>query len=308
MGHAEDDKTFTQWADISLAARLSTLQRDLDVLLAELIPDRAGPAGRLSEAMRYAVIGGGKRLRSLLCVSVAELVGAPYVQALRVSAAIECIHAQSLIHDDLPCMDDDDMRRGKPTVHRAFDEATAVLAGDALLALAFEILADEATHPDAVVRATLVSALARTIGQNGLAAGQMLDLYPQVDASREQLLECEMLKTGTLIRFAAEAGSILGQCDSSTRSRLLRYADLLGLAFQLRDDVLDRIGQAEVVGKRLNKDADAGRQSAVQVLGLGEAQRQTEMFAKGCVQELAGFGGKARMLSDIAVFAASRMH
>jgi len=308
MGQSDAADTFRPGNEASLAVRLSSLQDDIDSLLTLLIPDRPGAQGRLTQAMRYAVVGGGKRLRSLLCVSVADLVGAPYTQALRVSAAIECIHAQSLIHDDLPCMDDDDMRRGKPTVHRAFDEATAVLAGDALMALAFDILSHEATHPDPLVRAGLVSALARSIGHGGLAAGQMMDLYPDPDATRDQVLECEMLKTGTLIRFAVEAGSLLGQCDSAMRHSLLRYADLLGLAFQLRDDVLDRIGQAEVVGKRLNKDAEAGRQSAVQVMGLGEAQRQTEMFARGCLEELAGFGGRARVLSDIAQFAASRMH
>lgn len=308
MDQASETDAYVPGAEPSLAGRLSTLQRDIDQLLTIMIPDQTGAPGRLAQAMRYAVVGGGKRLRSLLCVSVAELVGAPYLQALRVSAAIECIHAQSLVHDDLPCMDDDDMRRGKPTVHCAFDQATAVLAGDALMALAFGILADEATHPDPLVRTRLISTLAQTIGHGGLAAGQMMDLYPEPDSSRDQMLECEMLKTGMLIRFAVEAGSLLGQCDNAMRLSLLRYADLLGLAFQLRDDVLDRIGQADILGKRVNKDGDAGRRSAVRVMGLGEAQRQTDLFAQSCLQELAGFGGKARILTDIAEFAASRMH
>src|SRR6478735_9851983 len=161
-----------------LAARLTDLRQDIDALLATLIADVPGSRGRLNAAMRYAAIGGGKRFRAMLTVAVAELLGASYARALRVGAAIECVHAQSLVHDDLPCMDDDDMRRGRPTLHRRFDKATAVLAGDALLALAFEILADDATHPDAGVRAALVLKLARAVGHNGLAAGQMLDLYP----------------------------------------------------------------------------------------------------------------------------------
>lgn len=287
---------------------LARLQHDIDAFLTHLLPEQQGAAGRLTEAMRYAVIGGGKRLRAMLTVSVAQMFNAPYAQALRVAAAIELVHAQSLIHDDLPCMDNDDLRRGKPTVHRQFDEATAVLAGDALLALAFEILADEETHADARVRTDLVCRLAHFIGHKGLAAGQMMDLYPPAEPTRDDVFECENKKTGGLIRFAVEAGTMLGQCGPKERDSLLSYADKLGLAFQIRDDVLDRVGDDAVVGKKLRKDVEAGRSNAVHLLGLKEANRQTELLARGCHEELAQFGQNARILSEIASFAVSRLH
>ena len=197
------------------------MRKDIDTALDFAIGPVRGRDRRLWEAMRYAAIGGGKRFRALLVAAVSELVGGTHGQALRVGAAIECVHAQSLIHDDLPCMDNDDLRRGRPTMHRQFDEATAVLAGDALLALAFEILADEATHPDAQVRAQLVLVLARVVGQDGLAGGQMMDLYPPARPSAQDLFECESRKTGALIRFAVEAGAMLGQCSADERLRLL---------------------------------------------------------------------------------------
>ncbi len=292
----------------SLEDRLSRLRQDIETELDKAIGQARGRDRRLAEAMRYATMGGGKRFRALLVAAVSELVGGSYAQALRVGAAIECVHAQSLVHDDLPCMDDDDLRRGRPTLHRKFDEATAVLSGDALLALAFEILAEEATHPDATVRASLVLALARAVGQDGLAGGQMMDLFPPAKPTAQDVFECESRKTGALIRFAVEAGAMLGSCSAEERARLLRFAENLGLVFQIRDDMLDTIGDASVVGKAVGKDADAGRRSATALLGLDGAARHASMLEEACNEALEVFGAKATPLRDLTRFAVNRMH
>ena len=292
----------------SLEDRLSRLRHDLDATLDRAIGQANGRDQRLAQAMRYAAVGSGKRFRALLVTAVCELVGGSYAQALRVGAAIECIHAQSLAHDDLPCMDDDDLRRGRPTLHRKFDEATAVLAGDALLALGFELLADEATHPDATVRAALVLALARAIGQDGLAGGQMMDLYPPDKPTKQSVFACESRKTGALIRFAVEAGSMLGTCSADERARLLRFAENLGLVFQIRDDMLDTIGDVAVVGKAVRKDQEAGRKNATSLLGLDGAARKASQLEDACHDALTVFGTKAIPLRDLTRFAVSRMH
>ncbi len=285
---------------------MAQLRQDVDDVLEMAIGDGCGRDPRLREAMRYAVVGGGKRFRAMLVALVTDLVGGTHAQALRVGAAVECVHAQSLVHDDLPCMDDDDLRRGRPTLHRKFDEATAVLAGDALLALAFEILADDATHPDGAVRAKLVLALARSVGQDGLAGGQMMDLYPPSNPTEEQVFACESRKTGALIRFAVEAGAMLGQCSPAELERLLRFAESLGLVFQIRDDLLDSGGDAAVVGKALGKDAAAGRASSTVLLGMAGAAAQASQLESYCQNELAGFGSKARPLRELARYAVSR--
>lgn len=292
----------------SLEDRLSLLRQDIETELEKAIGQVRGRDRRLAEAMRYATLGGGKRFRPLLVAAVSELVGGSYPQALRVGAAIECVHAQSLVHDDLPCMDNDDLRRGRPTLHRKFDEATAVLAGDALLALAFEILADEATHPDAAVRASLILALARAVGQDGLAGGQMMDLFPPAKPTPQDVFECESRKTGALIRFAVEAGAMLGNCSAEERARLLRFAENLGLVFQIRDDMLDTIGDAQVVGKAVGKDAEAGRRSATALLGLDGAARHASQLEQACNEALEAFGAKAMPLRDLTRFAVNRMH
>ena len=292
----------------SLEDRLSLLRQDIETELDQAIGQVRGRDRRLAEAMRYATLGGGKRFRPLLVAAVSELVGGSYPQALRVGAAIECVHAQSLVHDDLPCMDNDDLRRGRPTLHRKFDEATAVLAGDALLALAFEILADEATHPDPAVRASLVLAMARAVGQDGLAGGQMMDLFPPAKPTPQDVFECESRKTGALIRFAVEAGAMLGNCSAEERARLLRFAENLGLVFQIRDDMLDTIGDAQVVGKAVGKDAEAGRRSVTAVLGLDGAARHASQLEQACNEALEAFGPKAMPLRDLTRFAVNRMH
>jgi geranylgeranyl pyrophosphate synthase len=226
--------------------------------------------------------------------------------ALRAAAAIECVHAQSLVHDDLPCMDNDDLRRGRPTVHRRFDEATAVLAGDALLALAFEILADPRTHPEAEVRTQLVLRLAQTMGQDGLAGGQMMDLYPSENITREELIACLSGKTGALVRFAVEAGILLGRTDARGRAQLRSFAENLGLLFQLQDDFLDAAGDERAVGKALRKDAANKRKNAILVLGPEAAAREAERLLASCKTLLESFGDSAAGLLELTRFAAQR--
>lgn len=291
-----------------LRAQSTSLAADLDRLLCEAIPVGTGSRARLAEAMRYAVVSGGKRFRPALTVAVAELVGGSYEHALRVGAAIECVHAQSLVHDDLPCMDDDDYRRGKPSLHKAFDEATAVLAGDALLALAFEILGDEATHPDCKVRVQLVMALARAMGTQGLAGGQMMDLYPGVHPTADEVALCASLKTGALIRFAVEAGAMLGECKQEKLSALAQFAENLGRVFQIRDDLLDLVGDERVVGKAVGKDEAKGRPTALSVFGLDGTRTEASKLARECEDALDAFGQEAYMLRDITRLAANRLN
>lgn len=292
----------------SLEERIDLVRKDIDAALDAAIGTPPTRNRRLAEAMRYASMGAGKRFRAMLVVAVADLVGGSYAQALRIGAAIECVHAQSLVHDDLPCMDDDDLRRGRPTVHRRFDEATAVLAGDALLALAFEILADQATHPDAATRIGLVLALARAVGQDGLAGGQMMDIYPPARPTRQDLFACESRKTGALIRYAIEAGAMLGSSSPEERDRLLRFAENLGLVFQIRDDILDDIGDPAAAGKALRKDAASGRKSATVLMGLPGARDAASRLEHACQEALAPFGPKAMPLRDLARFAIERTH
>ncbi len=291
-----------------LERRTLRLGKDLDALLCHAIPDVGGGQERLGAAMRYAVVSGGKRFRAALVIAVTELVGGSYQHALRVGAAIECVHAQSLVHDDLPCMDDDDTRRGKPALHKAYDEATAVLAGDALLALAFEILGDQATHPDPAVRVRLVMALARAIGQTGMARGQMMDLYPPEHPTEEHMAACQSLKTAALIGFAVEAGAMLGDSTNIEVAALTQFAVSLGRVFQIRDDLLDVIGDEQIVGKAIGKDALAGRPTTLRVMGLDGAQQKVSNLAKECEDALRAFGLDDSLLRDITFFAANRLH
>jgi len=298
----------TPLGEVSLSDRMESVRRDIERCLDRILRPAAQQQSQLHEAMRYAVLGGGKRMRGLLTVLVAEMLGADYRQAVWVAAAIECLHAQSLVHDDLPCMDDDDFRRGKPSLHRRYDEATAILAGDALLALAFEMLADERAHADGNVRARLVLALARTVGRDGLALGQMMDLYPPPAASAEDVALCEDLKTGVLLSYCVEAAALLAGCEGEDRQRLIRFSEKLGLAFQIRDDILDRIGDESAVGKRLRKDRQAGRRTAVDAWGLDGARDKSISLVASAHEELASFGPRAQLLQQIADFAVTRLH
>ncbi len=270
--------------------------------------DLAPGEARLWEAMAYATLGGGKRLRAFLAVESAAIFDVDRGAALRAGAAAECLHAYSLVHDDLPCMDDDDLRRGKPTAHRAFDEATAVLAGDALQTLAFEILADPATHAEPAVRAELCLGLARAAGAPGMVGGQAVDIAAETAAEPFDLAtitRLQALKTGALIRFSAEAGAILGQ-DKDARMRLADYAGHLGLAFQIRDDLLDVEGDPQAVGKGVRKDAGAGKATFVSLLGVEGARRAAADEVGAATAALAPFGPAARWLREAAEFAIQR--
>jgi farnesyl diphosphate synthase len=283
---------------------LAAVQADTEAVLAALIP-AAGPARRLAEAMRYASLGGGKRLRPFFVNETARLFGVDRQRALRTGAALECVHCYSLIHDDLPAMDDDDLRRGKPTVHRAYDEATAILAGDALLTLAFEILGHPETHPDAAVRAELVRELARAAGMTGMAAGQMLDLFPGAAPGLETVIAMQSLKTGALFRFACEAGAILGGAPEH-RQTLGAYAARVGLAFQIADDILDAESSPSVLGKSTGKDKRRGKATFVDLLGLEPARRRAGELIEEARAALAPFGPRATLLRDAAHFAIAR--
>lgn len=279
------------------------LERVLDPLLA--VPE--GPEARVYEAMRHSVFGGGKRLRPFLVVASADLFGVEHQHSLRVAAALECVHCYSLIHDDLPAMDDDDLRRGKPTVHVAYDEATAILAGDALLTLAFEILGDEATHPDPRVRCKLMSKLAKAAGPSGMVGGQMIDLTAEDhDLDEQAIFRLQNMKTGALIAFAAEAGAILGNVGKHVRASLAGYARDVGLAFQIADDLLDVEGTTEEVGKAVGKDEDAGKATLIGILGVERARQQAEILAEQAIMHLKDFDDKAELLRAVAHFAINR--
>ena len=291
------------------ARRCAASGLKIDALVASILVDPPDPRRKLYEAMRYAAIGGGKRLRPLLVVASARLFGVPRGQALRAGLAVECIHVHSLIHDNLPCMDNDELRRGKPTVHRAFDEATAVLAGDALLALGFEILADPKTHLSSDIRAALVLELAKAVGVGGMAGGQMLDLLPQSgQADLDAVTRLQRLKTGALIGWCVEAAAIMGRASQEPRIGLRGYAHCLGLAFQIADDLLDHEGDANSVGKRVGKDAAQGKETFVSLLGAERARTQAELLVAQAMDHLHAFGEDADLLRTIALFAIRRDH
>ncbi len=291
----------------SLKPALDAIGTAMDQRFDRLLPVPADGRGRLFAGMRHAVIGGGKRMRPLLVVAACDLFHVDRERALRVALAIECVHCYSLIHDDLPCMDDDDLRRGKPTVHKAFDEATAVLAGDSLHALAFEILADPATHGDPGARAELVLELARASGPSGMAGGQMMDIAAtETNFDLAATTRLQQLKTGALIGFCLEAGAIMGRIPDERRTPLRGYARDLGLAFQIADDLLDVEGSADKTGKAVGKDAAAGKATFVSLLGVDRARTQAAMLIDQAIDHLHSFGSEADLLRAIARFAIER--
>ena len=291
----------------TLADAMNRTAADVDRLLDRLLTLPGDPRDQLFAAMRHAAIGGGKRLRPLLVLAAAELFNVDRARALRAGVAIECIHVYSLIHDDMPCMDDDDMRRGKPTVHKAFDEATAVLAGDALHALAFELITDPETHADPFVRAELAMELARASGPSGMAGGQMMDLAA-TDAQFDlpTVTRLQQLKTGALIAFSVEAGAIMGHVAPEGRARLRAYARDLGLAFQIADDLIDVEGDAAVAGKSVGKDADAGKATFVSLLGVERARMQARILVEQAIGHLSSFGAEADLLRAVAAYVVER--
>ena len=291
----------------SLAAALARVATEVEAALEDLLPPVEGAEARLIEAMRYASLGGGKRLRAFLAMETAALFSVDRRCAARVGAAIEMVHAYSLVHDDLPAMDDDDLRRGKPSCHRAFDEATAILAGDALQTRAFEVLAEADTHSNPEARCELVAALALAAGARGMVGGQMIDMVSEGQAlNAEQITRLHALKTGRLIQVSAEAGAILGRAASAQRHLLAAYGRDLGAAFQIADDLLDATGTTEETGKPAGKDEAAGKATLVSVLGVERARAQAEALADQAARHLECFGAKADLLRDLAGYVVSR--
>ncbi|XSG81943.1 MAG: polyprenyl synthetase family protein [Methyloligella sp. ZOD6] len=279
--------------------------RHLEALLDKHVPGH-GPA-RLGEAMRHALLGGGKRIRPFLLVKSAGLFGVTELDAMNAAAALECLHTYSLVHDDLPAMDDDEMRRGRPTVHVAYDEATAILVGDALLTLAFEILAAPETHADPAVRSALLLSLAQAGGTEGMVGGQALDLAAEGKSlTADEVLRLQAMKTGALFRFACGAGAILGHAGDEQRQALIGYGAALGQAFQLADDILDAEGDAEAAGKAVAKDAARGKATLVSLLGIEAAKARLDGLVTEAENQLKPFGTKAGTLAEAARFVADR--
>ncbi|MFG1319415.1 polyprenyl synthetase family protein [Xanthobacter autotrophicus] len=304
---------------LSLKDRLDASATATETRLALALADAALPGERLRPerlmaAMRHGALGGGKRLRPFLVIESAALFGIPADQAVTAATAIECIHCYSLVHDDLPAMDDDDLRRGRPTVHRAYDEATAILAGDGLLTLAFDLLAGEDAHPDAAVRVALVRALARAAGIGGMVGGQMLDLTAEgrfsggapLALAEDAIRDLQAMKTGALLAVSVEAGALLGGATADERAALLAYGRALGAAFQIADDILDVEGTAEEVGKKVGKDAAAGKATLVSRLGLPAARTLLDRLVADAAAALAPFGARGAVLAEAALFVANR--
>ena len=278
-------------------------------------PAFEGTAGvaphRLTAAMGHAVLGGGKRFRPFLVLESARLFGLANAEVIDAAVSLECLHCYSLVHDDLPAMDDDDLRRGRPTVHKAYDDWTAILAGDGLLTLAFEILARPQTHPDAAVRADLVVALAKAAGAGGMVGGQAIDLEAgklgnPPAPSLEQIRTLQAMKTGALITYAVEAGAILGRASTTEREALKTYGDHLGFAFQIADDLLDAEGDAASVGKAVGKDVHAGKATLVGMLGIAAARAKLNETEAAAIAALAPFGERALVLAEAARFVGTR--
>jgi len=289
--------------ELALRAAGERIEGELDrILTTDIAPEQ-----RLIDAMRYSVLSGGKRLRPFLTLQTSRLFGVSERSALRAAAVIELVHCYSLVHDDLPAMDDDDLRRGKPTTHRQFDEATAILAGDALLTLAFGVLANPETHGNPAVRADLVVRLAKAAGGHGMVGGQMIDLSAAgAELDIGAITRLQRLKTGALIEFACIAGAVLGNAPSKAREALRGYAHDLGLAFQITDDLLDVEGSAEEAGKAVGKDADHGKATFVSILGPERARAQAALLIGQAIEHLAIFDDKADLLRSAARFVVER--
>jgi farnesyl diphosphate synthase len=293
----------------ALPASLARAAGTVEVALGALLGEPTGAEARLIEAMRYASLNGGKRMRGFLVLEVAGLFGVAESMAARVAASVEMLHAYSLVHDDLPAMDDDDLRRGQPSTHKKFDEATAILAGDALQARAFEVLAESATHPDPLARCELVAALGAASGARGMAGGQMIDMQTEGCALQEaEVVRLQALKTGRLIQYSAEAGAILGRASASVRAQVAAYGRDLGAAFQIADDLLDAVGDTTAIGKTAGKDAAAGKATLVALMGVERAAQHAHMLSIQAAGHLDGFGPEAQNLRDLAAYVVARRY
>ncbi len=292
-----------------LGQALKRVQGEIDSVFDAFLPVPDDTSARLVEAMRYAAMGGGKRVRPLLLVSTAELFGVDRTAALCAGAAVEAIHVYSLIHDDLPCMDDDDLRHGKATVHKVYDEATAVLAGDALHALAFEILADNQTSADPFVRSELIATLGKASGMGGMAGGQMMDMVADEEGvvyDLHTITRLQQLKTGALLAASVEMGAVMGKVPPEGRAHLRAYSRDIGLAFQIADDLLDVEGDAEKAGKALRKDDEQGKQTFVTLMGVDKAREQARALVDQAVSHLSNHGSEADTLRALARFIVER--
>jgi len=298
-------KTFDREA---FKRRLNEDAETINQVLDDLLPEDEGPEKRLMEAVRYSALLGGKRVRPFLTMHTAALFSVDPDCALRAAAAIEMVHCYSLVHDDLPAMDDDDLRRGQPTCHIKFDEATAILAGDTLLTRAFEVLAENNTHQDPAVRADLVKALAKASGSRGMVGGQMLDLVAhEHEFDMTEIARLQRMKTGGLIDFACMSGAILGKASKAMRQHIHGYAHDLGLAFQIADDLLDVLGTEEEVGKRTGKDEEQGKATFVSLMGVDGARDQALRLRDQAIEHLNEFDEKADPLRDMAHFVVNRV-
>jgi len=309
--HPDNAPAATAASAQAFQTRLADRAAAMETTLTEIFNRRSAAPPRLLAAMRHAALGGGKRLRPFLTVETAALCGAEAATALPTAVAIELLHCYSLAHDDLPAMDDDDLRRGQPTVHKAFDEATAILAGDALLTLAFEVIADAGAHPSPDVRARLTLGLARAGGMTGMVGGQMLDLAAEgrwgaARLSPDDILHLQALKTGALLAFAVEAGGLVAGADADVQARLARYGKAVGGAFQIADDILDHEADAETLGKRAGKDAEKGKGTLVTALGLAGARAICDELIDGAIAALDCFGAEADILRHAARFVGAR--
>jgi farnesyl diphosphate synthase len=279
----------------------------MEEVLGELLPEPIGPQARVVDAMRYATLDGGKRIRAFLVLQTGRQFGVDRRALSRVAAAVECVHAYSLVHDDLPAMDNDDIRRGKPTTHKKYDEATAVLAGDALLTHAFALLSAGETHPDPHVRSDLVARLALAAGWNGMVGGQMMDIAAKDDITDiGQVTRLQRLKTGALISFAVDAGAIMGKASPQLRQALTNYAQDMGLAYQIADDLLDVEGDPSLMGKAAGKDLKAGKATFVTILGPERARAQAQRLADQAAAHLEVFDEKADLLRGLAAYVVNR--
>jgi farnesyl diphosphate synthase len=289
-----------------LPAAIAASAALVDSTLESVLPRPHGRQARVQEAMRYATFAGGKRLRPFLVLHSARLFGVEDSRSLRVGAAIEALHTYSLVHDDLPCMDDDDLRRGRPTTHIAFDEMTAVLAGDALLTVAFEILSDARTHPLADIRCTLIARLAQASGHDGMIGGQIIDMLADASFGVEDVINLQRLKTGQLFEFSCEAGPILAGASAEDRARLRAYAEEMGVVFQITDDLLDVTSTAEKTGKKVGKDKDAGKATLVTLLGVEGARAEAARRADRAIAALGPHAARSPELSGLPLFLLDR--
>jgi farnesyl diphosphate synthase len=290
-----------------LESALKACAENIETVLDRLLPKSDMPEARVIDAMRYATLDGGKRIRPFLLTQSASLFGVSESRAFRAAAALEMVHCYSLVHDDLPAMDDDDLRRGRATVHKKFDEATAILAGDALLTKSFEILAGPDTHENATVRAELCLVLAKASGDHGMVGGQMLDLVAeQSHLDIPEITRLQRMKTGALIAVACEMGAIMGKASEQARLALQHYAHDIGLAFQIADDLLDVEGDADEVGKRTGKDEDAGKATFVSLMGIERAREQAHLLADQAATHLEMFAEKGEHLKELANFIVTR--